>query len=113
MAMQAPANAPLVCHGHSRPINHLEYSTVTEDGFFLISSSKGRPSYVTTDGVCLSTVPSWGPVPKTKQTASSLDPCSVCWQESQIPYLDCTRSNEVHHVLVGSWKKTLSRQIGV
>jgi hypothetical protein len=41
MAMQAPANAPLVCHGHSRPINHLEYSNVTEDGVFLISSSKG------------------------------------------------------------------------
>jgi hypothetical protein len=41
MAMQAPAAAPLVCHGHSRPINHLEYSNVTEDGVFLISSSKG------------------------------------------------------------------------
>ena len=39
--MQAPAAAPLVCHGHSRPINHLEYSNVTEDGVFLISSSKG------------------------------------------------------------------------
>jgi hypothetical protein len=38
---QPPANAPLVCHGHSRPINHLEYSNVTEDGVFLISSSKG------------------------------------------------------------------------
>jgi hypothetical protein len=54
-----------------------------------------------------------GGVPKTKQTASSLDPCSVCWQESQIPYLDCTGSNEVHHVLVGGWAKTLSWQIGV
>lgn len=33
--------APLVCHGHSRPIVNLEYSQITEDGVFLISSSKG------------------------------------------------------------------------
>jgi hypothetical protein len=35
------AVAPLVCHGHSRPIVNLEYSQATEDGVFLISSSKG------------------------------------------------------------------------
>lgn len=35
------AAAPLVCHGHSRPIVNLEYSQITEDGTFLISSSKG------------------------------------------------------------------------
>jgi serine-threonine kinase receptor-associated protein len=36
--------APLVCHGHSRPIVNLEYSDVTDDGVFLISSSKdGQP----------------------------------------------------------------------
>ena len=36
--------APLVCHGHSRPIVNLEYSNVTDDGVFLISSSKdGQP----------------------------------------------------------------------
>ena len=35
---------PLVCHGHSRPIVNLEYSRVTPDGVFLISSSKdGQP----------------------------------------------------------------------
>ena len=35
---------PLVCHGHSRPIVALEYSRVTPDGVFLISSSKdGQP----------------------------------------------------------------------
>lgn len=35
---------PLVCHGHSRPIVGLEYSPLTEDGYFLISSSKdGKP----------------------------------------------------------------------
>jgi serine-threonine kinase receptor-associated protein len=35
---------PLVCHGHSRPIVALEYSHVTPDGVFLISSSKdGQP----------------------------------------------------------------------
>ena len=37
MAMQAPANAPLVCHGHSRPINHLEYSA---DGHFLVAAGR-------------------------------------------------------------------------
>eukprot|EP00740_Mantoniella_antarctica_P011122 CAMPEP_0181369522 /NCGR_PEP_ID=MMETSP1106-20121128/12838_1 /TAXON_ID=81844 /ORGANISM="Mantoniella antarctica, Strain SL-175" /LENGTH=325 /DNA_ID=CAMNT_0023486055 /DNA_START=50 /DNA_END=1024 /DNA_ORIENTATION=- len=38
------AVAPLVCHGHSRPIVNLEYSQATEDGVFLISSSKdGQP----------------------------------------------------------------------
>ena len=41
-ARMATSNAPLVCHGHSRPINHLEYSRITDDGVFLISSSKGE-----------------------------------------------------------------------
>lgn len=33
--------APLVCHGHSRPVVDVAYSPVTPDGFFLISASKG------------------------------------------------------------------------
>nr|GME19268.1 serine-threonine kinase receptor-associated protein-like [Ipomoea batatas] len=32
--------APLVCHGHSRPVVDLFYSPLTPDGFFLISASK-------------------------------------------------------------------------
>ena len=43
----ATPNAPLVCHGHSRPINHLEYSRITDDGVFLISSSKGEMRHPT------------------------------------------------------------------
>lgn len=34
--------APLVCHGHSRPVVDLSYSPITPDGFFLISASKGN-----------------------------------------------------------------------
>ncbi|CAI5978844.1 unnamed protein product [Closterium sp. NIES-64] len=37
----AAAQAPLVCHGHSRPIVEIAYSPITDDGFFLISASKG------------------------------------------------------------------------
>ena len=34
----------LVCHGHSRPINYVDFSAVTEDGYFVISASKdGKP----------------------------------------------------------------------
>lgn len=31
---------PVVCHGHSRPIVEVNYSTITPDGFFLASASK-------------------------------------------------------------------------
>ncbi|CAI9779960.1 unnamed protein product [Fraxinus pennsylvanica] len=31
---------PLVCHGHSRPVVDLFYSSITPDGFFLVSASK-------------------------------------------------------------------------
>lgn len=36
------AAAPLVCHGHSRPVVDLFYSPITPDGFFIISASKGN-----------------------------------------------------------------------
>lgn len=34
----ASRNIPLVCHGHSRPVPHLSYSSVTDDGFFIVSA---------------------------------------------------------------------------
>jgi hypothetical protein len=42
---------PLVCHGDSRPVVDLFYSSVTPDGYFLINASKGKripdlPSHV-------------------------------------------------------------------
>ena len=52
-----PANAPLVCHGHSRPIVNLEYSQVTDDGVFLISSSKGASGRFVSFKRCLSANP--------------------------------------------------------
>jgi hypothetical protein len=34
---------PLTCHGHSRPITHLSFSSVVEnDQYYLISASKGK-----------------------------------------------------------------------
>ncbi|RAL53097.1 hypothetical protein DM860_006769 [Cuscuta australis] len=38
--MDKKVAAPLVCHGHSRPVVDLFYSPITPDGFFLISASK-------------------------------------------------------------------------
>ena len=33
-----------MCHGHSRPINEIQFSDITEDGYFVISASKdGKP----------------------------------------------------------------------
>lgn len=40
------AAAPLVCHGHSRPVVDLFYSPVTPDGYFLISASKGKKKFL-------------------------------------------------------------------
>jgi serine-threonine kinase receptor-associated protein len=41
---QSSKNIPLICHGHSRPVPHLSYSNITEDGFFLISAClDGKP----------------------------------------------------------------------
>lgn len=35
---------PLVCHGHSRPIVDVQYSQITNDGYFIASASKdGQP----------------------------------------------------------------------
>lgn len=32
---------PLTCHGHSRPITHLSFSSVENEQYYLISASKG------------------------------------------------------------------------
>ncbi len=42
MATDNPKVIPLTCHGHSRPITHLNFSSVVEnDQYYLISASKG------------------------------------------------------------------------
>lgn len=33
---------PLTCGGHTRPVVHLDFSDVTQDGYFLISACKGK-----------------------------------------------------------------------
>lgn len=34
---------PLTCHGHSRPVTHLNFSDITSDGqYYMISACKGR-----------------------------------------------------------------------
>jgi len=41
MAGDAPKAVPLTCHGHSRPITHLSFSSIVDDGqFYLISACK-------------------------------------------------------------------------
>lgn len=46
---QAPQkSAPLTCHGHTRPVVHLEHSEKQDDGSYLLLSSckDGNPMYV-------------------------------------------------------------------
>lgn len=33
---------PLTCSGHTRPVVHLDFSDITECGYFLISACKGN-----------------------------------------------------------------------
>lgn len=33
---------PLTCSGHTRPVVHLDFSDVTDCGYFLISACKGK-----------------------------------------------------------------------
>jgi serine-threonine kinase receptor-associated protein len=43
---ETPKVVPLTCHGHSRPVTHLNYSAVVEeDQFYLISASKGTMAF--------------------------------------------------------------------
>lgn len=38
-----PKAVPLTCHGHSRPVTHLNFSpTVDHDQFYMISGCKGQ-----------------------------------------------------------------------
>jgi serine-threonine kinase receptor-associated protein len=46
--LETPKVVPLTCHGHSRPVTHLNYSAVVEeDQFYLISASKGTVAFDT------------------------------------------------------------------
>jgi serine-threonine kinase receptor-associated protein len=45
--LETPKVIPLTCHGHSRPITHLNFSAVVEnDQYYLISASKGRNHFL-------------------------------------------------------------------
>jgi hypothetical protein len=51
ISLEKKVAIPLVCLGDSRPVVDLFYSSVTPDGYFLISASKGKripdlPSHV-------------------------------------------------------------------
>ena len=38
---------PLTCHGHSRPVTHLSFSKVVDDGeYYIISACKGKPANI-------------------------------------------------------------------
>lgn len=42
LATDIPKAVPLTCHGHSRPVPHLSFSsTVEDDQYYLISACKG------------------------------------------------------------------------
>ena len=40
--MKMAKQTPLTCSGHTRPVVDLKFSKITDDGYFLISSCKGR-----------------------------------------------------------------------
>lgn len=40
---------PLTCHGHSRPVPHISFSTLNKDGeYYLLSACKGEPPVAVT-----------------------------------------------------------------
>lgn len=42
MATEAPKQIPMTCHGHSRPVPHINFSSLEKDGvYYLISACKG------------------------------------------------------------------------
>lgn len=46
LALDIPKVVPLTCHGHSRPVTHLSFSSTVEDEqYYFISSCKGSIKY--------------------------------------------------------------------
>lgn len=43
--MAALRQTPLTCSGHTRPVVHLDFSDVTESGYYLISACKGKNTH--------------------------------------------------------------------
>ncbi len=42
LSAENPKAVPLTCHGHSRPVTHLSFSSVVDDDqYYLISACKG------------------------------------------------------------------------
>lgn len=45
--LDIPKVVPLTCHGHSRPVPHINFSsTVEDDQYYLISACKGRSFFL-------------------------------------------------------------------
>lgn len=43
LSTDIPKVVPLTCHGHSRPVTHLSFSSTVEDEqYYFISSCKGK-----------------------------------------------------------------------
>jgi hypothetical protein len=43
LVKETPKAVPLTCHGHSRPVTHLDFSSVVDDDqYYFISACKGR-----------------------------------------------------------------------
>lgn len=54
--MNALKQTPLTCSGHTRPVVHLAFSSLTATGYYLISACKGNHlktfnCHVTFDGI--------------------------------------------------------------
>ncbi len=50
LAAETPRVVPLTCHGHSRPITHLSFSSIVDDDqYYLISACKGSITSVSSN----------------------------------------------------------------
>ena len=48
LAIDDPHFVPLTCHGHSRPVTHISFGHIVDDGYYLVSACKGKLSTAAT-----------------------------------------------------------------